>query len=235
MSVAYVSTKSLTPANGTGGVSSSWNISAAANPVIVIYIGCDSAVTVTAVSWSLGSGTPVQVCTTNNQTQCYGFIWVIPAPVSGTGTFTVTLSGATDYQISADLFSGAHQTNPCPSADADTDNNGAASGGPALTLTPTNVAAEDAMGATTTHTQTGDSAGWTTGTTSYEDNTTATNTLTGYRLATGSMTSAALSSGGGARLIGLATRVAAAAAAADSVVTYYRHSLGSRRPIVYDP
>lgn len=208
MAVAYVSTKTITPATGTGNTSSSWSVPSAINPAIIVYISTQTSCTVSAVSWSLGSGTTVQVAATSFAgSDTFSFIWKIPAPVAGSGTFTVLLSTSVPYQISADLFSGADQSDPSPNADADTDTG---FDGVAFTLTPTNVAATDAMAAMTAHTQTGDSAGWTTGTTSYENNTTVVNMLTGYTIGSGSMTSAALSGGSGSRQSAIGVRVQAA-------------------------
>lgn len=95
--------------------SASWTITGS-NLVIVVKIGTFSVTTpptVSAVSWSLGSGTAVQIAQvssgTPNQRQA---IWVIPAPVAGSGTYTVTLSGAGTYQITASYFTGVDQTTP---------------------------------------------------------------------------------------------------------------------------
>lgn len=219
-------TRSLTPANGTGGTSSSWTISGS-NLYIEVQIAYNSdTVTVTGVSWSLGSGTTGEIVSAVNTGTMRTCTWRIPAPTAGAGTYTVTLSAAVDYQISANYYTGVDQSNPSPSADA-VGNSPGVHDGVAVTLSPSNVGANDAMSMQMSHVAAGDSAGWDVGTTAYENNTTAVNMLTGYRLAAGSMTSAVMSSGSGAHQSAVATRIAAPSAAPSPPVSVPIHGYGA--------
>lgn len=220
MAVAHVSTKSATPATGSSFTSASWTISGT-NPVILVFIGMQtSAGTVSAVSWSLGSGTTVEVknvvTTTGGGVDAFCSIWAIPAPVTGSGTYSVTLSASAPYQISADLFSGADQTTPCPPADAVTQSNNNWNGATAITLSPTNVAASDACAGAVANTNSGDALGWTTGTQSFLNDTTNVNYETAYRL--GATTVVGKAPGGTPNLAAVGVRIQAPATAATVVI-----------------
>lgn len=206
-------TRSLAPATyaGTPVTSASWTISGS-DPLILVSIGMASnTAEVTSVTWSLGSGTPVEVAkwarTVGIASDIYQSVWAIPAPVTGGGTYTVTLTENVSFQISASYFTGAHQTTPCPITDDDYESSNTVPDGAAFTLTPTNVGANDAMFVGYSHRSSGDTNGWTTGTLLYESNSTATNMLTGYQLGVGSMTSAAMSSGSGTHAAAAAVRI----------------------------
>lgn len=143
MAVAFDSTiPAVTHANASSITSGNWTISGP-NPAMVVEIVFNSTtITVSSVTWSLGAGTPVQIAIVRGGS---GFattsaIWAVPAPTTGTGTLQVTLSSGVDFVFNADNFTGADQTTPCPSGDAQTDTTTAAS----LTLTPTNLTANDA-------------------------------------------------------------------------------------------
>lgn len=211
MAVAFGTTKSFAPATYAGSPvsSSAWAISGS-NLVIVVYIGLSAATeVVNSVVWNSGSGTPVEIGARRDGGTAYISVWAIPAPVAATDTFTVALSGNVPYQISADYFTGADQTTPCPIADMD---NLGILNGVATTMTPANVGASDAMAANLTHTLAGDSHGWTTGSLSYESNSTAVNMLTGYRTGASPMVSAEIT--GGAAVAGyVAVRIKAAGGA----------------------
>lgn len=98
--------------------SASWTISGS-NLAILLAIATSGTVTVTAVSWSLGSGTTVEVVTIASPASNHRVaIWAIPAPTGGAGTYTVTLSGGCTYHITGTYFIGADQTTPSPLADA---------------------------------------------------------------------------------------------------------------------
>lgn len=140
MAVAFDAVANVSPATG-----SSFNISITApstNPVIVVGIGLESTTaTVSSVSWSLGSGTTVEVLTAR-KSDAFASVWAIPAPTAGAGTISVTLSASVAYQAGAETFTGAHQTTPCPGADAVAST---PTGAPAnVTITPANLAANDA-------------------------------------------------------------------------------------------
>jgi hypothetical protein len=111
------------------------------NPVLMAGIGLDSATaTVSSVSWSLGSGTPLEVKNARSGT-AFGSLWAIPAPVAGAGTLTINKSAAAiNHQIDALVYSDAHQATPCPAADAVSSVAASAS----ETLTPANLTANDA-------------------------------------------------------------------------------------------
>ena len=115
------------------------------NPVLVLHLepnyGSNNA---TAVSWSLGSGTAVNVATAsygNNYANVN--TWCIPAPTAGSGTVSVTTAtGVSAVWYDLELWTGASQTAPCPTGDAQTwISDGSSS---TITLTPTHLATGDA-------------------------------------------------------------------------------------------
>lgn len=219
MAVAFGSTRSITPATGTGNTSSSWSVTGT-DLLIVVYIGmADVSATVSSVSWSLGSGTAVQVGSSRlGGDNAFGAVWAIPAPSSGSGTYTVSLSASVPYQISADYFTGCDQTTPCPSGDIDTDTGDGA--GSAITWTPANVGASDASAVCYAHTTTGDTTGLSAGTLTYESNSTAVNMLSGYRLASNTITASAMSGGSGTKVGSVAVHIVASTVA--EIVVPYR-------------
>lgn len=235
MAVAFGTVKSATPATGSTFTSSSWTISGS-NLVIVISIGLQTSnATVTGVSWSLGSGTAAQIkhTQTANGTaiDCAHDVWAIPAPVAGSGTFTVNLSASVPYQITADYFTGADQTTPCPVADAMTIQIDSYSGSGAFTFNPTNVGANDGVYASMSHTAAGDSNGWTTGTSDFEDKTTAVNTTAAHNLgaAVTCVAAALINTPTTARIGGVGVRIqeqAAAAGAPDPVAFMVHNRFG---------
>ena len=184
MPVAFGGTKSLSPATGTGGTSSAWAISGA-NLGITVHVGLkDPTATVTGVSWSLGSGTAVEVAAARNSDDGYQAEWVIPAPTTGSGTYTVTLSASVPYQITADYFTGCDQTTPCPAGDAVTA--ASATEPTPSTLTPLNLTANDASsggGANVSQDPVSVTPNQT-----YQDVTTVVNAQTGYALGTTGVT-----------------------------------------------
>ena len=115
MSVAFVTNASIDAivTNATVNITVSGT-----NPVLVVNVGLNSATaTVLSVTWDLGSGTPVEHKTVRGGT-VYASAWNIPAPSLGAGTVTSALSTVVAVHADVDLYSGAHQTTPCPSADA---------------------------------------------------------------------------------------------------------------------
>jgi len=110
------------------------------NPVLVQCVGLDSTTaTVTGLSWSLGSGTTVDVRSVRSGT-AFCDVWAIPAPSAGAGTVTINKSAASiNHQLDVILYTGADQTTPCPSGDAVTSTTTAST----QTLTPTNLGASD--------------------------------------------------------------------------------------------
>jgi len=129
---------------GTSIVSQSWTISGTGLVLLVgVRLENHATVVVNSLTWSLGSGSAYEVGT-SRLSDCYSSVWAIPAPTAGAGTFTMTLSASVAWDMNADYFLGADQTTPCPLADTTpTSANGA--GSPiTLTMTPTNVTANDA-------------------------------------------------------------------------------------------
>lgn len=143
MSVAFGGTvPAIGRTTGTTKTSGNWAISGANLAIIVQVTFLSTSITVTSVSWSLGSGTPIKIKSirggSGNATTVE--LWAIPAPVSGTGTITVNLSSSTQFNCNADYFTGADQTTPCPTADAVTD----VTATNVYTLTPANLSSGDA-------------------------------------------------------------------------------------------
>lgn len=138
MAVAFSSVANTTPATGN---SFTINITApATNPVLLVGIGLDSTTaTITSVSWSLGSGTAVEVKTAR-QSNSFASVWAIPAPTAGAGTITVNISASVPYQGAAESFTGANQITPCSTGDAVSQVGTATP----LTITPINLTANDA-------------------------------------------------------------------------------------------
>src|SRR4029434_5384484 len=209
MAVAYVADTDQTPATAASITYSSFAVSGT-DPVILVLTAVNKigGVTVSNVAVSAGlSGTPASIIAqSDGSNSTYVSIWAIAAP-SGTGTITVTLSGSAAYQSHALLMQGAHQTTPCPAADAV----GTWGATNPLSLTPANLTAADAavgMGANATD---GDAPVWNQ-TQTYNNNSTTVNAAAGYHLGTGAVT---VSYGNPVAVDTMAAvRVAAAAAAA---------------------
>jgi len=186
MAVAYSGTHlAATPATNSTFTSGSMTVSGS-NPVIIISVGLDSTTaTVSSVSWSLGSGTAVEVKNQRNNTS-FASVWAIPAPAAGSGTYTVNLSASVPYQIDAALFTGAHQITPCPLSDA-VSTTASGGTGAALSLTPTNVSANDASFGAASNTISGDVNSFAPNQI-FLDDTTTVNFMDGYRIGVGSVT-----------------------------------------------
>ena len=180
--VAFGSSSNIAGATGSSATSASWAISGS-NLVIVVYVSINSlTATISSVTWSLGSGTPVSIKEVIADTSRTA-IWAIPAPTSGTGTYTVTLSASVPHQIGANYFTGADQTTPCPAGDA------ASAGGITpnpLTVSPTNLTANDARVGVGALSTLGDDPRISLTETKYE-NTTSVNMSAGYSLGTGTV------------------------------------------------
>lgn len=129
-------------ANGTAVSATSASITVSgANPLLVVQIAFNSATaTVSSVSWSLGSGTTVNVKSVRNS-NTYVNTWCVPAPAAGAGTITANFSASIPFQINVELWTGADQTTPCPTGDAATVT---ATGGTTLTPNVLNLGARDA-------------------------------------------------------------------------------------------
>lgn len=192
---------------GTSGLDIVWIGAAVSgtNPAIVcLFSLVDATATITGVSVSAGltAGTPVEVISIRNGT-AYISIWVIPAP-AGTGTITATRSATVEFNANAILFQGAHQTTPCPGADAQSTTGSTSP----LNVTCPNVTANDAiagMGSVVG----GDNPQWTVGTQTFFENSDSLNSAAGYREGNGGATVTFGATGTEALA---AVRVAAAAA-----------------------
>ena len=209
MAVAFGGTKSIGASSGsTGGTSSSWALSGS-NIVIVIHIGCAADPGSITCSWSNG-GTSALVKSQDSGTAAYGRIYAIPVGSTNTGTYTVTLTNSVANQISADYFTGADQTTPCPTADAwsSTVNNQTP-----ITSSVTNLTANDATAALGINTVTGNPTGVTPNQT-YLNSTTAVNMETGY--ATGTTQVSLNNDTQADSRVWIAARVAAAGAGGNS-------------------
>lgn len=122
--------------------SGSWAISGSNLVILVGFTYSSATITTSSVTWSLGgTGVLIKRIAGGPGGSTIAEIWAIPAPTAGTGTVTVTLSGAPpSWTFNADYFTGVDQTTPCPTADAVGDNNVNGSD----TLTPANLTANDA-------------------------------------------------------------------------------------------
>lgn len=97
--------------------SASWTISGS-NLGVFLHITTSGTVTVSAVSSTLG-GTASEVVSVQAPASNHReAIWKLVAPTAGSGTYTVTLSGACTYHITATYFTGADQADPSPTGDA---------------------------------------------------------------------------------------------------------------------
>jgi hypothetical protein len=214
MSVAHVTS--------TSGLGSAQNPTfsitvSGTNPAIMVGSGLDSAsATISSVSWSLGSGTAVEV--KNQRTgPSFATVFAVPAPAAGAGTLTVNKSvGAINHQVAVSVLSDTHQTTPAPTGDAVTDTYAASNVSTALPLTPANLTANDASFMAGVNTTNNNPTGVSPNSV-YFDATTSVNLQTGYRLGTGAITANYTDTGAtGGNISLVAVRVAQFAAASTS-------------------
>jgi len=153
MAVAF-STNVTQVENFNGSVAKNITVSGA-NPVLIVDIAInDATATVTSVTWSLGSGTTVEVKTARG-TEAFASVWAVPAPAPGAGTLTYNLSATKNNTGNISLYTGADQTTPCPLADAVSSVAQLTS----ETLTPANLTASDAAAGHCVATVSGDVTG----------------------------------------------------------------------------
>lgn len=139
MALAFVTSADATPAT-SNSVAINITVSGA-NPVLALEVGLkDATATVSSVTWSLGSGTPVEVKNLRSANSAFNSMWVVPAPAAGAGTITANLSASVLNNGSVSLFSGSHQTTPSVAGDAVT----STSNGASVVLTPANLITGDA-------------------------------------------------------------------------------------------
>ena len=113
--VAFVASSTSGEVTAAAATTTSFTVSGS-NPVIVVETSHNSAATTTAVSWSLG-GTATEIVSLASSSR-YSDIWCIIAPTAGTGTVHATFGASINSYLVAAAFSGANQTNPCPTANA---------------------------------------------------------------------------------------------------------------------
>lgn len=144
MAVAVGSTVNYTPGTSTNTGASPSITTATSNPCILVAIGIFadgvsvSSLTITGFG---GTAALVKTITLSGGTDMTLEIWKITAPTANTaGTVQVNFSGSCYFMGSVQGWSGAHQTDPCPAADAVTD----ISATDPRTVTPGNLTANDA-------------------------------------------------------------------------------------------
>lgn len=168
-------------------------------PALIVEVGLDSTTaTVSSMSWSLGSGTAVEVKNVRSGT-AFNSIWAIPAPGAGAGTVTVNKSAASiNHQVDIACFQNTDQTAPCPPGDAvtTTSNSG-------VTLTPLNLTAADATTGAGVNTVAGNPTGVTPNS-RYVNTTTSVNIEAGDNIGTSGITLTNLGSGS---VAGVAVRI----------------------------
>lgn len=138
MAVAFSTNVSSAPATTTNLLV---NITVSGtNPVLVGKVALDStSATVTSATWSLGSGTTLQVTSKRSLVGPITSIWAVPAPTGGAGNIRIGFSASVPAHMDVALWTGAHQTTPCPTGDSVISTSNAAS----ITLTPANLTASD--------------------------------------------------------------------------------------------
>lgn len=206
--VAYGS--SAQSVKGTGSSQTSGNLTISGSNLVIIAQATYSStsITVSSVTWSLGgTGVEAKLIRGGLSGGVTTVIWCIPAPTGGTGTVEFDLSGsASTWRFSADYFTGADQTTPCPTGDAVTDITATNT----YSLTPSNLTANDG-----TSIAGGDSSSSINSVSVNQiliDNTTSVDIGTGYTLGTGA-SGMTMSDSNDAHSV-VAIRIAAASSAA---------------------
>jgi hypothetical protein len=150
--VARTSNSAASGLTGTSAAITTANITTpATNPLIVLHVALASATTtVTSITTTGFGGATGTLAVRLNGVNTAGIeIWCIYAPpASTTGTATINLSVSTAYSYSWTVFSGAHQTAPCPTGNTTTSNTATTP----QTLTPSALAAGDATSASAANT-----------------------------------------------------------------------------------
>lgn len=138
--VTHVTNALATPGTGT---SLTVNITVSGtNPVLVVLTTLKYNINedFTTVTWSQGSESLTQIGEVTAGGGARTSIWCRAAPTAGAGTVTVNADASVPLQVNAAVFSGAHQTTPCPVGDIQTSTTAVTS----VTLTPTNLGTGDA-------------------------------------------------------------------------------------------
>lgn len=154
---------------------------------LVVFVGiqmADNTATVTSVTWSVDSAAFTEVKNARSSgTDSFCSIWVCKAPTAGTGHAAIVLSASVPHQTDIVWFTGADQTTPSPVADAVTNITSTGS----ITVTPTNLTANDGTYGGRSNTVGGDVSSVTPHQTFLND-TTAVNGEDGYALGTTGVT-----------------------------------------------
>lgn len=157
MAVAYSGTNKA--ARGTSSAQATASITVSGtNPVLLIGIAIDISggnPTINSVTFG-GTGTPTVVKDLTAGTVRTA-VYCVPAP-SGSGVITLNLSASKPVQLDVALFTGADQSNPCPTGDVAS--NQSTTGGQTIgPLTPTNLVSGDASFGAQGHTIATDATG----------------------------------------------------------------------------
>lgn len=144
MAVAETAFVNAVPVTGTSITSPSIT-TPATNPVLVVSVGLDSATAVVNSLTLTGfSGTSSEVKNVRNG-NTFVSIWVVAGPTASTaGTVKANLSASVPAQLTVTALSGADQTTPCPTTDAQTASDTGAGSQINRTVTPLNLTANDA-------------------------------------------------------------------------------------------
>lgn len=184
--VSYISDADKIDQTGTNVDSFTSFAVSGTKPTIIVTAALSSAtgnVSSIALSGGLTGGTPY-LCKQQRNGITDLEVWAIPAP-SGTGTITVNYSVTADHQSNAALLQGANQTTPCVTTDsAGTTGNNVTP----LSVTATNLTANDMVIYGGAQTVTGDAPHAIVGTEIFYGNSTATNLAVGYHAGTGAVT-----------------------------------------------
>jgi hypothetical protein len=145
MAVAFGTVVNVTPGTGANTGASPSITTPTTNPVVVVHVALQSTTaTVTSLTITGFGGTSAEVKnarTALDGSDAYISIWSIKAPTANTaGTVQANLSASVPFQMAVTTYSGADQTDPCPTGDAVSD----VTRSVGVTLTPTNLTASDA-------------------------------------------------------------------------------------------
>lgn len=233
MAVAFTS---ATASSGKNGTAASFTFTSFAvsgtNPAVLVKVALYSptatpkTVSSVGVSAGLSAASVTEIKTVQNDAGADGTfisIWKLVAP-SGTGTITVTLSASCPYQAVAELYSGCDQTDPSPLADAVTATGNTPN---PLTVTPTNLTADDAASGFAANGGNGDAPDFDQ-TETYKDNTTNVNASGGYHLGTGAISCTWGSAGGADSFV--AVRLVAAGGGGGGAAPVVAHTTELVRP-----
>jgi len=144
MAATFGTIVNVTPGTGANTGASPSITTPVTNPVVIVSISLDSlTATVSSLTITGFGGTASEVLNVRGDAGGNAFtsVWKIVAPAANTaGTVQGNLSASVPFQMTVKTFSGAHQTDPSPIADAVSDG----TSGSSVVLTPANLTANDA-------------------------------------------------------------------------------------------